>query len=724
MKALVQILASICLIFLSTNSQAQIYITGTLTDQTGKMLPGASLLIKGSYDGGVTDTAGFFGFQTTEATGQKVVLMTRFMGYETRYDSIMLNSDTLKLQLTLKEKFNELTAVQISAGAFEAGDKKKAVHLNSLDMITVPGSQGNVVGALQYLPGTSTVGESGKLFVRGGSSRESQTFIDGALVPIAFNPSAPNTAVRSKFNPFMFEGMVFSTGGFSAEYGQALSSVLLLETKGLQHEDQLDISFLSVGLGLSGTKRWKTSAITASFDHTNLLPYLLLVPQSIDWIKPPVANNGALNFRRKTKNGLLKSYTNYNDANFSLHQPDASNAFLPTRYDLSNHNLYQNISFKTRLNEKWLLKLSSSLTADRNQIKIPNDQFTEQLLLAHGKMKFQWLIQPKIKVNFGTELIAERYSEELTSLPNMHWQTDRITAATFVESQIHLSTRIVARIGGRIEYCSQVDPIYFSPRFSFAFKTGKFSQISMAGGIFHQPPNRKHQIYQPHLVNEISDQIMLNYQWSKKKRTLRAEVYAKNYRSLVTFSSAPFYDPTHYQSQGHGFAQGIDIFYRDQTTIRNGDFWISYSFIDTERKSGFAPVPSTPSFVSTHNLSVVYKHWIRKWRSLVGMAYNFGSPRKYNDPNSAIYNDEETRPYQSLNLNWSYLYRENIIFYGSVSNVLGFQQEFGYEFTNEPNADGLYEKRLISPPAPRFFILGCFITLSKSGDKNQLDKIN
>ena len=723
MKAFVHFTIVACLISLAQISFAQTYITGVITNKSGETLTGASVLIKGTYDGGVSNIDGHFGFQST-SDQEKVVLMTRFMGYETRYDSITLNNDTLKLQLTLLEKFNELTAVQISAGAFEAGDKKKAVHLSSLDMITVPGAQGNVVGALQYLPGTSTVGESGKLFVRGGNSRESQTYIDGALVPIAFNPSAPNTAVRSKFNPFMFDGTVFSTGGFSAEYGQALSSVLLLETKGIQNEDQLDLSFLSVGLGVAGTKRWKSSAITASFDHTNLLPYLLLVPQSIDWIKPPVANNAALNYRKKTKNGLIKWYSNYNDAYFSLNQPDASNAFLPTRYDLSNHNLYQNISFKTKVNEKWLLKLSSSLTADRNQIKLSNDQFTKQLLLVHGKVKLQWLIQPKIKVNFGTEAISERYSEDLKSLPEMEWQTNRHMIASFIESQIHLSTRIVARIGGRIEYTNTIDPVQFSPRFSFAFKTGEFSQISMAGGIFHQPPNRKYQIYQPQLASEISDQIMLNYQWSKKKRTLRAEMYLKNYRSLVTFSSAPFYNPDHYQSNGHGFAQGIDIFYRDQTTIRNGDFWIAYSFIDTERKSGYTPTPTTPSFVSAHNLSFVYKHWIRKWRSLVGMAYNYGSPRKYNDPNSAIYNNEKTLPYHSLNLNWSYLYRENIIFYGSVSNVMGFPQEFGYEFTNEPNSDGLYEKRLISPPAPRFFVLGCFITLSKSGAKNQLDKIN
>ncbi|MCG8576260.1 MAG: TonB-dependent receptor, partial [Flavobacteriales bacterium] len=100
------------------------------------------------------------------------------------------------------------------------------------------------------------------------------------------------------------------------------------------------------------------------------------------------------------------------------------------------------------------------------------------------------------------------------------------------------------------------------------------------------------------------------------------------------------------------------------------------------------------------------------------------SPRFYNDPNQDEFNSAKMKAYQTLNLNWSFLYRENIIFYFSATNVLGYEQEFGYEFASTPNTEGIYEKQLIQPPAKRFFILGCFITLSRSGDKNQLDKLN
>ncbi|MDO9615832.1 MAG: TonB-dependent receptor, partial [Bacteroidota bacterium] len=113
----------------------------------------------------------------------------------------------------------------------------------------------DVYGALQSLPGTTVNGESGRLFVKGGDSEESQTYIDGSLVSVPYNSSAPNLATRGRFNPFMFKGTIFSTGGYSAEYGQALSSVLLLSTNDMSAEDQLDLSFLSVGVEVAGTKK-------------------------------------------------------------------------------------------------------------------------------------------------------------------------------------------------------------------------------------------------------------------------------------------------------------------------------------------------------------------------------------------------------------------------------------------------------------------------------------
>lgn len=54
--------------------------------------------------------------------------------------------------------------------------------LQPVDLVTVAGANGNLYKALETLPGTQIQGESGRLLVRGGSSDETQTYIDGMHV--------------------------------------------------------------------------------------------------------------------------------------------------------------------------------------------------------------------------------------------------------------------------------------------------------------------------------------------------------------------------------------------------------------------------------------------------------------------------------------------------------------------------------------------------------------
>ena len=78
------------------------------------------------------------------------------------------------------------------------------------------------------MPGAQQIGEQEGLFVRGGTGEETKQFIDGTLVNNPYYTSVPDIATRGRFSPFLFKGTVFSTGGYSALYGQALSSAVIL----------------------------------------------------------------------------------------------------------------------------------------------------------------------------------------------------------------------------------------------------------------------------------------------------------------------------------------------------------------------------------------------------------------------------------------------------------------------------------------------------------------
>ena len=245
--------------------------------------------------------------------------MVSFIGYKTYNKELNLNGINLNLSIILKESSNQLDAVVITAGSFEASDEKKTVVLKPLDIVTTAGGLADIAGAINTLPGTRTVGEEGKLFVRGGDSYETATFIDGMLVESPYGSTMPDMPSRGRFSPFLFSGTVFSSGGYSAEYGQALSSALILKTNDLPDKTISSISLMSVGVGASHTQKWDKTSLSLSADYTDLSPYYALIKQNFDWMETPRGIGSSMIFRQKVnKNGLIKMYSSFSHFNSKL----------------------------------------------------------------------------------------------------------------------------------------------------------------------------------------------------------------------------------------------------------------------------------------------------------------------------------------------------------------------------------------------------------------------
>lgn len=713
------------IIFLSClNGFSQTVISGKVTQEKDEPLPGANVYLQGTYDGVSTNTNGEFKFKTMK-TGP-FVLLVEFMGYEPFSQKLEINGDSIILNVRLKEAFNQLNAVTITAGTFEASDKKQAVTITPIDMVTTAGAVGDVYGALQALPGTTVNGESGRLFVKGGDSEESQTYIDGSLVPVPYNSSAPNLAVRGRFNPFMFKGTVFSTGGYSAEYGQALSSVLLLATNDMPEEDQLDLSFLTVGLEFAGTKKWNSGAVTGTISYNNLAPYMSLAPQNYHWVNAPESTTGALSFRQKTsKTGMFKFYSSIDNGRFVLSQQNLDAGGGMTDYELGNNNVYMNASWNDKLGEKWAISSAASYTRNKDDIHFDQTRVLRQLEGSYLKSTFSYPFSEKFILKLGGEIFSKTYTQNVESTEEVH--DNNFTNNTFSgysEAQIWASSKFVARIGGRLEYSGYLNSFSLSPRLSAAYKITDNSQFSAAYGWFYQNPVDDYLLYTDLLKPERADHYTISFQSSINGRTIRAELYYKDYKDLVKLNGGEFYLPTSYTNQGSGYAKGLDLFWRDKKLIKNGDYWVSYSYLDTRRNYRNFPGKAVPTFASKHNLSIVYKHWFGSLRSYPGLNFRYSSPRVYNDPNSAEFNGKKMLPYRSLDVSWSFLYRQNIIIYGAVTNIAGFKNEFGRTYSSNRDASGNYQSAAIRPSSNQFFVLGCFITLTRKGNANQLDKIN
>ena len=305
-----KLLFTLCLLTLTVATKAQIKITGKVLDNKNKPLAGISIVLKDTYDGATTDSAGNFSFSTNEK-GEQVLEVTS-LGYRPYEQKININAANITINVILKELVTELKAVVISTGSFEASDKKKGAVLTDIDIVTTPSANGDVTSAFKSLPGAQQVGESEGLFVRGGTATESKIFIDGTQVNNFFYSGTPGIAQRGRFNPFLFKGTVFSTGGYSALYGQALSSALILESKDLPEKSEADlgISVVGIGGGLQHLAKDKKSSWGFSANYTNLVLAFNVIKQKQDYFKIPVIVDGDANFRFKIKGGgIIKLYS-------------------------------------------------------------------------------------------------------------------------------------------------------------------------------------------------------------------------------------------------------------------------------------------------------------------------------------------------------------------------------------------------------------------------------
>lgn len=207
---------------------AQTTLSGRVISEKGQPVSGALVSLLNTLDGGSTDSAGAFTFTSTETGAQ--TLSVSSPGYTESQSPITLTGGKMEgIAVLLKQSERLIETVTISAGAFEASGERKSV-LTPLDIVTTAGSQADVVRAFQTLPGTQQQGTQPGLFVRGGDAGEAAFVVDGLTVQNAFFSGPPGVATRSRFNPFQFKGYAFSTGGYSARYGQAMSSVLELNT--------------------------------------------------------------------------------------------------------------------------------------------------------------------------------------------------------------------------------------------------------------------------------------------------------------------------------------------------------------------------------------------------------------------------------------------------------------------------------------------------------------
>ena len=166
-------------------------------------------------------------------------------------------------------------------------------------------------------------------------------------------------------------------------------------------------------------------------------------------------------------------------------------------------------------------------------------------------------------------------------------------------------------------------------------------------------------------------------------------------------------------NNGFGDAKGIEFFWRDKKTIKNVDYWISYSYLDTKRDFLNYPFAIEPSFAAKHTASLVIKKFVTKLKTQFNGSYSFATGRPYynisydnNAKHYKIFDEGHTKNYNDLSLSVNYLptigkanAKSFTVFVLSVTNVLGANKVYTYNYsakrTKQSGRDATFKKILV-----------------------------
>ncbi|SFE00823.1 Outer membrane receptor proteins, mostly Fe transport [Chitinophaga sp. CF118] len=636
-----------------------------------------------------------------------------------------------------------LHEVIVSAGAFDASDKAKGASLTPIDAVTVAGSYADISLALRSLPGAQQIGEQSGLFVRGGTGDETKQFIDGTLLKNPNYPAVPGIQQYARINPFLFKGILFSSGGYSALYGQAMSSALILESVDLPEKSSASFSVFptNLGAGMQHLASDNKSSYGANLNYSNQSFYHSIIPQKPDYFNGPEYLEGDANFRIKTgKKGMLKFYTNWNTSNVGMNNPDIDSSTLQSTYQVKGRNVYNNLSYRNYLTNDWKIDAGAAYSYNQDDVTnkltdgtahtvhIPYEPFSDKnnqrfttSHFAQARVLFTRFLPHNQAIRFGVEHF---YSEDKRIVSDSTRRlTDNLTAA-FIEGDLYLTENLAARTGLRLEYSSITGKTVLAPRVSLAYRLKDGGQFNLAYGIFYQEPLNDFLYQTTHLTFSNAIHYVLNYTKKSNNRFFRVEAYYKQYNKLI--KTIP-----EINNNGKGYAQGLELFWRDKKSIRNLDYWITYTYLDTKRDFLNYPHLLRPSFTAPHTTTVAIKKFFQNISTSFNLSYSLAAGRPYydihyntTDKSTQIFDHGTTKTYSMMNLHVAYLCsffkkwkRKDFsgIAFG-VNNLLGTKQVFGYNYSFNGN-----NKVPVTPPATQSFFIGIFMSFGIDRTDDFLD---
>lgn len=584
-------------------------LNGYVYDQSnGEALIGATVTIKKLAIGTYTNTAGYF-FIPNIPVGEYVIEFS-YIGYKPFSKNIQIKANSNSfIKINLENDAVKLGEILVSADSIRTIEKLYAkpiskIELNSRQVNAIPKAvEADLLRTLQTLPGIQPLSDfSSSLYVRGGTPDQNLYQVDGTDI---YNPEHA-FGIFSTFNTSAIKKVELSKGGFSAEYGGRLSSVLSvtnLDGNRNNFQGEAVVSAISASTTLQ-SPLGSIGSISGSIRRT-------YIDQTYAKFIDDIPNYYFLD-------GNLKAFFDLSDDDkliiSSFGSIDKLNFVFDKNIPNSPSFFYQWGNLTGSLN--WRKIITPNLFANFwvtgskffsefyfDELEIKEDNLINDITLK-GSLEHYLRKNFNLKFGFETKFI---YGELINKLPNgnVNAKRHRTAYTSYISSQWKPEDFLEIESGLRWDYfISEKKYMNLDPRFSLKYRLNELTSLKFATGIYHQYVNRIPRFFITsiwtsadeftggstayHFILGLQREIFQIYE-------LEIETYFKRYLNVYSYNNNMVADiqPSEYNSEnqpvynntkglfnrGDGYSYGLEILLRKDYGAMTG--WLGFSLART-----------------------------------------------------------------------------------------------------------------------------------------------
>jgi tetratricopeptide (TPR) repeat protein len=525
-----------------------------------------------------------------------------------------------------------LEGLVVRASGIRMDDRQGGTSLRRLDVLTTPGGTADVMQAFQTVPGATRAGEGSDLYVRGGDPAEAPVFVDGARLIYPGRYESLNGGVMGVLDSNVIRSAYFSSGGFSARYGDALSGVLDVETEGRPDGRLVQLNLNTVQAGtVFRTPLGEHAGAWGSLRVSDGSLMLAMHGRGGEFARAPRALEGMAGAQWEPREGTGVRVVALLDGDRAAR--DVESHGYQGAFRSRGGNRMLGVSARTlrpdgRLGVRANLSLAERETGfgfgvlDRTR--------TDRAL--RGRLDGDAALGVGGRLRAGVEGAALDARERGT-VPT----TDRLAPGApmraldgeartathlgaYAEVEKPLGSRTALVAGLRADRLPGEDAWTLDPRLALAWSAGDWT-LRLGGGRFHQGRWRTRYGVPDAGTPSGTPRSARHLVASAERRgepSVRVEAYGKRYGDYVAAGDGP--------RIAAGDASGVDAIVRWTRQARlNG--WVTYSYLDGEVElEGGERVPSAVDV--THTLTGVAKLSLgKRWE--VGSTLRYGTGRPF-----------------------------------------------------------------------------------------------